>query len=466
MPASSSLRILWLALVPVLIFPLYGQTSCNRDCPPSSNPCQRSAGRSIETNQCVYTNIDGTTCDAGGATGVCSGGQCVLAGCAGISAFGECDDPEGGQGGASGACIDLQCVLAAPDDPCVKPGVGRINCCSDAGCSVASGAYCNDPLDDGTSCDPTGIEPSGLGDQGGTCIDGTCIATAGNCADVACPTIWEEQCARDYCNPQTGECQEWWVDTYTECLSSDSNLPGFCQRGECRETNDECDGETCVSGPCVIRSCTFPCSLNGGVCTTEDYLTETPFCQVRNRPNGARCQGKPGTCFGGQCALGACQDDGECDDENPCTTNTCNPFGGLCDTDPVLDDTPCGVNDAGVVLARCESGRCLPDLCLTRDCSDGDSCTDDICNSPYGICTNPTKDDGEACDGEPGQCLFGNCQPVIPRCQRDSDCDDFNSCTEDTCPAGLCDFDPLPNGAPCIGENGQCILGSCLGFGF
>ena len=164
MPAWRSWRVLWVALIPVLVFPLYGQSSCD-PCPAPSNPCKRAAGRSTETNQCVYGNqVDGTACNDQGVDGICWGGQCLASECAGVPSFGICNEPLGG--GQVGACVEDTCVLAAPDDQCVKVGVGRINCCSQVGCSVASGAYCNDPLD-GVSCDPTGVEPPGQPGQDG-----------------------------------------------------------------------------------------------------------------------------------------------------------------------------------------------------------------------------------------------------------------------------------------------------------
>jgi len=462
-----------MALILVLVVPLYGQVSCNRNCPPSSNPCQRSVGRSLETNQCVYSDIDGATCDDQGVSGICVDGQCLTTDCAGVSAFGDCD----ADGGFPGACVEDACVVAEPEDPCVKVGVGRINCCSDAGCSVASGAYCNDPVDDsvddGISCDPTGIEPVGQTGQDGVCLEGTCVATSGLCAGLPCPTIWEEQCARDYCNPQTGQCQEWWVDTYTSCLSAATNSPGFCQMGECREQEgDTCNGETCVSGPCIIRSCTYPCAITGDkICEISDYFDQTPSCIQRNRDNGDRCVGEPGTCFGGACALGPCEDDSECDDGNPCTVNSCNPFGGLCDTDPVQDLTPCGENADGVVLARCENGQCLPDLCLNRDCGDpdGNPCTG-VCISPYGIC----DDDADLDNGTPcpdGQCLNGFCQPILTsECDHEPfapdrefpECDDGKECTYNRCDfADQCINPRKPNGTPCANGNGSCIFGGC-----
>gem|GEM_PF-4503764 len=462
-----SLRLLWIALILVLVVPLYGPVSCNRSCPPSPNPCQVAAGRSIETGQCVYRDVDGATCDYQGAAGSCFDGQCLPAECAGVSAFGVCDRDDG----LTGICMDLQCVALSSDDPCLQAGVGRINCCSDPGCSVASGEYCNDPVDNGITCDPTGIEPVGQTGQEGTCIAGTCVATTGLCAGLECPTIWEEQCARDYCNPQTGQCQEWWVDTYTSCLSSATNSPGFCQMGECRELEgDTCNGETCVSGPCVIRSCTYPCAIYGDrICEISDYFEQTPSCIERNRDNGDRCVGEPGTCIFGACALGACDPDppsgiNECDDGNPCTDNTCNPFGGLCDTDPKPDGTSCGENEDGVVLARCENGQCLPDLCLNRDCGDpdGNSYTG-VCISPYGFCDDDANlPNGTTCENN-GQCFLGTCQPVIVPCSDDGDCDDGKSCTYDVCNGALgCSNPRVPNGDPCLdGEVGTCIFGNC-----
>lgn len=471
MPERLSWRVLWIVLTPLFALPLYGQSCSPRSCPPTSHPCQRNV-YSTATGECVLTDIGGATCDYQGSDGTCVDGQCVPAECAGVSAFGFCDLG----GGLTGICMDFQCVELSSDDSCLQAGVGRINCCSDAGCSVASGAYCNDPVADGTSCDPTGVEPVDQAGQDGICVAGTCVATTGACADVSCPTIWEEQCSRDYCNVQTGECQEWWVDTYTECLAADTNSPGFCRNGECREIGDNgCDGETCVSGPCTVAACTYPCAFTVPGCTIDDYLTQTPSCYRWNRNNGDRCQGEPGTCIFGNCALGGCQDDSECDDGNPCTTNMCNPFGELCDTDPVLNGTPCGENDDGVVLARCTNGQCLPDLCLTRNCNnDGNSCTG-VCYSPYGICDyDEPVPDGTTCENN-GQCLSGFCQPIFTsECDHEPfapdrefpECSDSNDCTYDRCDfADQCINPAKPNGTRCttrFGETGQCLLGSCL----
>jgi len=474
MPNRRSLRVLWVALIPVLVFPLYGQSSCD-PCPAPSNPCKRAAGRSTETNQCVYANqVDGTACDGQGVSGICWGGECVATECAGVPSYGICD--EGLGEGSVGACVEDVCVTAAPVDQCVKFGVGRINCCSQAGCEVASGAYCNDPLT-GVSCDPSGIEPWGQPGQDGICEAGACVAQTGLCTGVPCRTTADDPCARDYCDAETGQCDEWIVDTFTECLTA--SAPGICQGGTCSEVGGEdCeDGTPCsTSNPCKVAACRLPCTYKPTGCSPNDLMEELTTCYIDDISDGGRCNGQQGSCLFGNCLpnFTDCRDaiteqnPEPCDDGNPCTINDCDfiDLPGFCKTMVQPDDTPCAETTSGVFLGQCQNSVCLPDLCIDRDCSDGDSCTDDVCNSPYGVCSNPTKANGEPCDGEPGQCLFGNCQPILPTCGQDSDCDDGNSCTEDTCPAGVCDFDPLPNGAPCIGENGQCLLGSCLGFGF
>lgn len=220
-------RFLWLALVPVLVVPLYGQgtISCNRSCPPSANPCQRLVGRSIETNECTYTDTNGVICDYQDGAGVCSDGQCLPTECMGVEAYESCDDPLGG--GSAGVCVEDLCVAAAPDDECVIVRAGRINCCSQEGCADANGMICADPLD-GVPCDPTGVEPAGDPAQTGICDNGTCVAQSGPCDQVLCPNA---QCTRQDCDPTTGQC-EGYIPAFISCEAS-TGISGVCHWGQC-----------------------------------------------------------------------------------------------------------------------------------------------------------------------------------------------------------------------------------------
>lgn len=451
MPQWRSFRLLWVALIPMLVFPLYGQTSCNRNCPPSSNPCQRSVGRSIETNQCVYTNLNGATCDDQGVTGICSEGQCLPSECAGVASYGICDEPL--NGGLVGACVEDLCVLAAPEDECVRVGVGRINCCSQQGCAVASGTYCTDPLDD-VSCDPTGVEPPGQTGQDGICDNGTCIAQTGLCADVACPTSASDPCARDFCDTEIGQCEEWVVTQLVPCVLAGAEA--VCHGSTCIPLNDP--------GPCAVCDDGDDCSID--LC---DNSSGTVVCDYEYRYDGETCMTSGG--FSGECRFGRClpvfepcggQPPDYCTDGNPCTTDECEPTLSVCRNWTVADDTPCRYvfpNDG-----LCRNGVCLPDLCIGRDCDDGDSCTDNNCIAPFGICENPTKDNGEPCDGEPGECIFGNC--ALGSCASHAECDNGNDCTIDTCDfgSGLCSHQGKPSGTACTtssGSSGECRFGRC-----
>ena len=464
-----SLRLLWMALILVLVVPLYGQVSCNRSCPPSSNPCQVAAGRSIETGQCVYSDLDGATCDNGGVAGTCYTGLCVPSECIGEESYGICDSPINLQDVQAdvGACVEDLCVAAVPYDECVRVGVGRVNCCSQDGCASASGAHCTQPLLDDTPCDPTGVEPPGQPGQDGLCRAGTCVAQTGPCADRACATTVDDPCARKYCDPDIAQCAEWPIESFSNVNCYGQGFEGVCSGGGCVRYEDPArcgavngvggivcdDGDPCTHNDCIV-------SVGGGV----------SFCSYPRKDNGEPCDG--GVCFYGYCMRplfcerGDADENGsddDCEDGSPCTQNTCDPFGGICNTLIFDDGTPCVEGQGGL----CRRGVCLPDLCIDRDCDDGNSCTgdpdtgEDICISPYGICSSPALPDGTPCENN-GECGFGGiCIPGI-ECVRDIDCNDNRSCTADTCDNGACNFTNLPNGTPCE-NNGQCLLGSCIG---
>jgi hypothetical protein len=119
-----------------------------------------------------------------------------------------------------------------------------------------------------------------------------------------------------------------------------------------------------------------------------------------------------------------------------------------------VDDVVILVEGGGVGI--CDSGVCVPsDLCEGVDCDDQNECTVDACNPSDGSCTN-TADPGASCDGGAGTCdAAGVCQPN-DLCSG-VDCDDQNECTIDVCdPAdGSCSNTP-DDGASCDGGAGTC----------
>jgi len=106
-----------------------------------------------------------------------------------------------------------------------------------------------------------------------------------------------------------------------------------------------------------------------------------------------------------------------CDDSNPCTTDTCSA--GTCVHALVAAGTSCADNNACNGEETCDGqGHCKAGTPVT--CPAPDQChTLGTCNQTTGLCSNPAKPDGTACnDGNPGSqgdvCTVGVCQGTIP----------------------------------------------------
>jgi hypothetical protein len=270
----------------------------------------------------------------------------------------------------------------------------------------------------------------------------------------------------------------------------------------CNGQDDDCDGQTdeascddgkaCTQDSCAgVDGCKYklldgePCDADGSVCTEGD------------------------ACQAGGCLAGVKKD---CDDKNPCTTDSCDIAKGCTqvadDGKPCEDDNPCTLGDVcqtgqcepgapkvcatpdGCTTAKCslQSGTCkygeapaktpcddgLP--CTAQDacsggscqgqpkvCDDANPCTEDYCDSKQGCAVKPQGalpcDDGNACTG-PDLCEAGGCSG------KSKACDDNNLCTADSCdPSSGCSHLPVSaacdDGNPCTQGDG-CAQGQCV----
>jgi hypothetical protein len=155
-----------------------------------------------------------------------------------------------------------------------------------------------------------------------------------------------------------------------------------------------------------------------------------------------------------------CETNAECDDSNPCSSDTCVPSTG-CSHTPLSGPT-CSDGNACTINDTCVSGTCTAGP--LNPCTDGNPCTADQCVPATG-CVNPPQsgpcNDGNLCTtGD--TCGGGSCSgtPMV--------CNDMNPCTNDACAGGVCGF--LPNTNPCNDGNActtadACSGGSCVGGG-
>jgi len=324
-------------------------------------------------------------------------------------------------------CVNGACAAGLPRD-CNDNNVCTFDTCG------ASGAceHINQPgaCEDGDLCT--------VGDQ---CSGGTCRAgTAKNCDD-------SEFCTIDTCVTTTGLCA--YANKPPDTACDDSNA---CTQG------DKCivpSGQTLmVCTPGTPRNCN-----DNNVCTL-DACDAAGNCTHVNQDN-ITCDDANACTLNDRCIDGTCRGAAEavCNDNNPCTTDSCSPTTG-CVNSPVAVGTTCSDGNPCTSADTCKlQGGVLTCSGNTLNCDDGNACTADFCGGT-GTCqhTNLTGScsDNNACTtGD--TCTNGYCVGGPP-----ATCNDNNSCTADTCnpagdPAAPCVFTARPAGTTCT-DGDPCTL--------
>ncbi len=138
-------------------------------------------------------------------------------------------------------------------------------------------------------------------------------------------------------------------------------------------------------------------------------------------------------CNGKQCGDNGCDGIcGDCDDNNPCTIDACNPDGTCTHDAASAEDDACTTGNFCLVNETCKAGECIG---VPRDCqATAGPCAVATCNEDANRCDVEIESlDGTACDdgnfctlGD--TCIDGSCTPDATR-----DCDDGVTCTTDTC---------------------------------
>jgi hypothetical protein len=162
-----------------------------------------------------------------------------------------------------------------------------------------------------------------------------------------------------------------------------------------------------------------------------------------------------------------CTTSAQCEDQNPCTDDSC--------TDKKVCQHVGKQEDFVLPIEQQTAGDCKTRVCRSGEpaelnddqdkLDDGDSCTVNGCNA--GTPTTMGQPDGMACtlSGANGRCAMGKC---MVECSPSKPCDDKNPCTEDACDGATntCSFSPLdgvatPGFTPKAGDCRQqiCIMG-------
>ncbi len=226
---------------------------------------------------------------------------------------------------------------------------------------------------------------------------------------------------------------------------------GELEDGELCDDGNLSGGDGC-SADCILEGCidatpgypTLELCDDEDPCTVDSCDVEAETCvHVALCDDGVDCT--EDTCANGNCTF--TPDHAACDDANECTDDICSAVTG------------CGYVDN---TAACEDGAfctdgdfCMEGECVggsARDCGDGVSCTADSCDEELDLCRNSPDhaacSDGVFCNGPEICDSINDCQPSLGP----ADCSDLDS----ECSQGRCDEVQDQCVVDAINEAGAC----------
>jgi len=403
------------------------------DCRSVGNIC--AANHDCCSGACVSVGRSRKICQCTSAAGCPGADQCHVAVCA----LGACglQITHGGCSNGNLCTINATCQndgsCAGIPVTCTVPN----ECFSPGACQPASG-QCSAPVYHG---DQVGCS-TGVCHQNGcctsepkttTCANGACGDRVNNCGQtVPCLLQAGGTCTLD------GDC------------CSGVCVAGVCQAGPVT-VGGTCDGNSdCASGHCcgsVCRDVTADpdnCGMCGKICSSNNMTTRT--C------DGGVCDG---TCAGGFADCDTNKQTNGCETNVATDPDDCGFCGTIC-SGAHLQTRVCV---AAICAGQCASGfgDCngdkQPDGCKVDFSSDVNHCGD--CTT---VCLTGRSCQAGQCLCPSGQRLCGDQCILTAQCCVDADCSDGNLCTDDVCdpvayscsnPPTVCPVDPNHGGQPC-----------------
>jgi hypothetical protein len=407
-----------------------------------------------------------------------------------------------------GACVDLdsdprncrQCGNGCPGTTCDSAtctnvcAFGFVDCNRNIadGCEVdaaSDAAHCG-------NCDTAcGFEescirgrcvcPEATADCDGVAVNGCETDTSSDAANCGgCGTVCgaNEICARGLCACASGwaDCNKDPMDGCEASLSAgatcgscalDCGQEGTCVAGACgcKPGYLDCDAsvgcETATTEPSHCGSCGAACSLSTPVCNGMSCgvgcgaFTLCGSSCVDTTTDGRNCGGcgklvgSNQTCVGGKpiCGAGFANCDSnplDCEVDVRSSAAHCGGCSTPCKVGAVCSGGICACapktpNDCGTACQQC---------CSNTQCSDGNSCTSDTCSA--GVCTNTA-----GCGGGAHCCAGQGCF----ECCGDGDCASGTVCSANRCVSLTCAAPLVLCGLRCVDV--ETDSGNCSGCG-
>ncbi|MBM4354478.1 MAG: hypothetical protein FJ109_11920 [Deltaproteobacteria bacterium] len=361
---------------------------------------------------------------------------------------------------------DTLFACVSPYTRLCRPCLTNADCVSESGVEDvcihygAEGDFC------GADCSQTGLCPMGFSCETAETVTGVavkqCVAQAGVCAcskkaqalGLSTSCFVENDFGlcegQRVCGPDGLSACDASVPEVEVCDGKDNDCNGTVDDVSCSDDN-ACTKDSCVAPTgCVHEPLTGTECADGDVCTLADH------------------------CEQGQCVGTAIN----CDDVNPCTTDSCNPSGGCIysfNNQPCDDKDPCTIDD------HCAQGQCTG-FEVPCECQKDSDCVPledkDVCNGTL-FCDKEAFP--QQCKVEPdtvitcpvpkgvgAECLAAACHPLTGECSfapanEGKACFDGDACTlGDVCKGGVCGGGVSANcndGNPCTDDSCDTIKG-------
>ena len=226
----------------------------------------------------------------------------------------------------------------------------------------------------------------------------------------------------------------------------------------CDGEDNDCNGKV-DEGTCDDDN---PCTKDSCFVAPKD-AGDGPTTGCKHEPFAGACDADNSACTEGDvCVEGVCKVGKklDCDDANQCTTDACEPKTGCAHT--FSDSAGCDDGNKCSQGALCNGGKCIAGE--TKTCDPGNSCVLGKCDFKTGNCTFEDVSDKTVCDD-------GNACTKLTACQKGAckgdavDCEDSNPCTNTLCDKQKgCitnnNVKPCDDGDACTKDD-TCLGGKC-----
>ncbi|MBM4354153.1 MAG: hypothetical protein FJ109_10220, partial [Deltaproteobacteria bacterium] len=282
----------------------------------------------------------------------------------------KCRQVSGGGPDVLFICVSEYATLCRPcagAGDCKSPG-GSEDVCVAYG---TAGSFC------GGKCEANDDCPWGFSCKDVQTVDGIdvrqCVADAGDCpcTDLSVELVLWTPCA---VQNEFGKCGGKRVCSTEGLLDCDAQTPGI---ETCNGTDDDCDGST--DEPLEVDGDYVNLCDDGNPCT-DDQCKGGQGCLYEKLQSGECIHGDPCT-VADHCVAGECVGNPViCDDDNPCTDDTCDGAGG-CQFE--ANSAGCDDGDPCTVADNCSQTVCAG-VSIPCDCQKDADCAlledGDLCN--------------------------------------------------------------------------------------